>query len=380
MECSGAVVIVGRVAAGIDRETEVQHQADHSQVASLGRGDERRPFGAPKSGHESGVGCGQAAGAGLVARDDRLEQPVHRILAPASEELDGRRNAGPEGVPPRRIAVGAGQVRVGAGGQQDRDRAWVSPRNRLHQRLRQHSGRAGSGVRQKLEAPRASGCIQRGDHGLRSHRRAPVEQQTDDRLVVGARVRARHSAFEWSPRPPSSAFLLDFGAGVEQQANDLGQPGRPCRIEMEARGAGQVQRAPAALGVDAHGGTGIAAQFRGDTGGVAEDECRRIPRLRQLGVLVQHPRGHPDLPVEAEAQEPHHVLRDRGIVSLDLAHQCRPARQTVLPRERQLRARQREWRRYRSQPGTGHRIAVPGCAQQFLGLAPCLTQVRVLRK
>jgi hypothetical protein len=52
---------------------------------------------------------------------------------------------------------------------------------------------------------------------------------------------------------------------------------------------------------------------------------------------VQHARGRADLQVDAEAQEPHDVLGDRRVARVDLANQRRPALQTQLACQSQLR-------------------------------------------
>jgi len=139
----GGAVVVGRLAARVDREAELQHQADRGRVAALGGGDQRRQLGRLEPADERAIGGGQAAGGVAGAADDRLEQPVDRIVARAADQLDGRRDAGRQRAAAGRPPVGARRVRVGAGGQQDGDRAAVGAGDRLGQRVGQQRGRAG---------------------------------------------------------------------------------------------------------------------------------------------------------------------------------------------------------------------------------------------
>src|SRR5262249_54300870 len=154
-----------------------------------------------------------------------------------------------------------------------------------------------------------------------------------DRLVVAAGVGTGDCALQRSPAPPTPALAVDVRAGVEKQARDAGQAGRPRWIEVEARGARKVERCPATPRVDAGRNARLAANLGLDPGRVAEYHRGWKPRVRQLGVVMKHPRGGTNLEVDAEAQKPHDVLGDRRVACLDLPHQRRPARLTKLARE-----------------------------------------------
>ena len=141
-----------------------------------------------------------------------------------------------------------------------------------------------------------------------------------------------------------------------------------------------MQRGPAASGIDAGRGAGIAAELGANPSGVAEDDRGRKSGLGHGRVLVQDPGGLTDLHVDAEAQKPHDVFWDRSVARVDLAHQCRPTGLTELACERQLRPGQRQRRRDSLQARDRSSVPALRRVQQLLRLAPRLIEVRVLRK
>jgi DNA-binding CsgD family transcriptional regulator len=141
-----------------------------------------------------------------------------------------------------------------------------------------------------------------------------------------------------------------------------------------------MQRAPAAGGINASRRARVAAQLGPDPGHITQDHRGRKPGLRKRRVLVQHPRRLTDLQVDARAQEPDDVLRDRGVAGLDPADQRHPAWLAELACHRQLGAREGQRGRNRGQPAQRASVAGTGGTPKLLGLAPGLIEIRVLRK
>jgi hypothetical protein len=180
--------------------------------------------------------------------------------------------------------------------------------------------------------------------------------------------------------------LVGVGAGVEQQARDLGQAVGPGRVQpVPLGGARRVQGGPAGPGVRPCGQPRVADEHLADLGGITQDHRGAVVVTGQPRVAGQHP-GRPPGPVtDAGDQELIRPLPEFSGPGLNFGHEPWPAGVAVFAGDRELRGGERH-RPARSRrcadgnPAQRDRITRPGGITKLLGPAPELIQARPRRK
>jgi hypothetical protein len=120
--------------------------------------------------------------------------------------------------------------------------------------------------------------------------------------------------------------LVGVGAGVEQQARDLGQAVGPGRVQpVPLGGARRVQGGPAGPGVRPCGQPRVADEHLADLGGITQDHRGAVVVTGQPRVAGQHP-GRPPGPVtDAGDQELIRPLPEFSGPGLNFGHEPWPA-------------------------------------------------------
>ncbi len=183
----------------------------------------------------------------------------------------------------------------------------------------------------------------------------------------------------------ASVVGVRAGAGVEQDADHLGHPGRPVRVDLMPPGVAGVQQGrPAAFVVDGHRGSGVGGEHLTYRLGVAEHGRGEQAAAGDARICTEDVAGLPQTALDRGGHERGHLSTgDR--VGVDGGFEPGPAREAQLASDDQLGGSQTDrvlacrWM-MAGEPLPSCGIPPSGRVAQFFGPAAQLVEIRALGK